>query len=70
MKPITTCALYNGSTMELFTEPDENTLPVIHILNCDEGEQFDEMCLLEMRYVESNFESTFLGNSIGSLETC
>ncbi|KRX37796.1 hypothetical protein T05_1263 [Trichinella murrelli] len=80
--------------MMLFTEPDENTLPVIHILNCDEGyenslskafprnssainplffiksEEFDEMCLLEMRYVESNFESTFLGNSIGSLETC
>ncbi|KRY09993.1 hypothetical protein T12_4653, partial [Trichinella patagoniensis] len=94
MKPITTCALYNGSTMELFTEPDANTLPVFHILNCDEGyenslskafprnssainplffiksEEFDEMCLLEMRYVESNFESTFLGNSIGSLEAC
>ncbi|XP_003369699.1 putative PAN domain protein [Trichinella spiralis] len=62
------CAFYDGSKMELFTEPNINTLPVFRILDCDE--EFGVMCLLEMRYVESNFDSTFLGNSIGSLEAC
>ncbi|KRX23825.1 hypothetical protein T07_11508, partial [Trichinella nelsoni] len=68
MKPIATCALYDGSKMELFTEPIANTLPVFRILDCNE--EFGKMCLLEMRYVENNFDSTFLGNSIGSLEAC
>ncbi|KRZ17067.1 hypothetical protein T11_8413 [Trichinella zimbabwensis] len=96
MKPIKTCAIYDGSKMELYKKPnvDVKTLPVFFIQDCDEGyqsslskefarnytttnslfyiksEEFDEMCLLEMRYVENTLNSRFLGNSFGSLEIC
>ncbi|KRZ78334.1 hypothetical protein T10_1309, partial [Trichinella papuae] len=96
MKPIKTCAIYDGSKMELYKKPnvDVKTLPVFFIQDCDEGyqnslskefarnytttnslfyiksEEFDEMCLLEMRHVENTLNSRFLGNSFGSLEIC
>ncbi|KRY76923.1 hypothetical protein T4A_3008, partial [Trichinella pseudospiralis] len=96
MKPIKTCAIYDGTKMELYKKPslDVQTLPVLFIQDCDEGyknslseefarnytttnslfyvksKEFDEMCLLEMRYVKSIHNSLFLGNSFGSFEIC